>query len=116
MRGDRRSEHASGVLMIESNDGGKRTRASLGLRDRRRAKREADDAAAKLAIAETLPEEPRQEVTLGRAPRSAAAAPALGAWARGGPARHVRSRPRRAEDIRFVPVDKMGGRVPSPNA
>ena len=58
-------EHASGVLMIEFTDGGKRTRISLGDRNRERAKQEADEAAAKLAKAEDLkPEEPKA-LTLG---------------------------------------------------
>ena len=38
-----------------------------------------------------------------------------GAWVHGDPGRRVRSRPRRAKEIRFVPVDIMGGRAPSPN-
>ena len=58
-------EHPSGVLMVEFSDGGKRTRLSLGHKDRKRAKQEADLAAAKLARAERLrPADPRS-VTLG---------------------------------------------------
>lgn len=59
-------EHSSGLLMLEFRDKGKRTRFSLGHRDRDQAKREADDAAAKLAKAEEIkPEEDEpQELTL----------------------------------------------------
>ena len=58
-------EHSSGLLMLEFTDGGNRTRISLGHRDHERAKREADEAAAKLAGAQDLkPDEPR-EMTLG---------------------------------------------------
>ena len=58
-------EHASGVLMLEFYDGGRRTRLSLGHRDRQSAKKEADEAAARLARAEDLkPQEPK-ELTLG---------------------------------------------------
>jgi integrase len=45
-------EHAKGVLMIEYAERGRRTRISLGHRDREQAKREADEAAAGLARAE----------------------------------------------------------------
>lgn len=44
-------EHSSGILMLETRIGGKRERSSLGHRDKDRAKREADLAAAKLAMA-----------------------------------------------------------------
>ena len=60
-------EHTSGLLMLEFRDGGKRTRVSLGHRDRDRAKRSADEAAARLAATEApLPVEPSgpQELTL----------------------------------------------------
>lgn len=56
-------EHASGVLMLEFSDRGKRTRISLGHRDRERAKRAADEAAAKLGTAEDLKPD---EITLGQ--------------------------------------------------
>lgn len=42
-------EHDSGLLMLEYRDNGKRTRMSLGHRDRDQAKRQADSAAARLA-------------------------------------------------------------------
>ena len=42
-------EHASGVLMLEFNDGGRRRRISLSHRDRGLGKQAADQAAAKLA-------------------------------------------------------------------
>ena len=55
-------ERSSGRLTLEFSDGGKRTRISLGHKDRERAKREADEAAAKLAKAEDLrPDKPRQQ-------------------------------------------------------
>lgn len=54
-------EHSSGLLMLEFRDKGKRTRFSLGHRDRDQAKREADDAAAKLAKAEKVKPEEQQE-------------------------------------------------------
>lgn len=63
-------EHSSGILMLEFRKNGKRTRTSLGHRDRDRAKREADQAAAKLAeVEEGLlepehQEEPPEELTL----------------------------------------------------
>jgi len=58
-------EHDSGTLMLEFRDEGRRTRISLGHRDRDRAKRAADEAAAKLTTADLRPEEAeRQEVTL----------------------------------------------------
>jgi integrase len=47
-------EHATGVLMLEFRADGKRKRLSLKHRDRERAKRAADEAAAKLGEAETL--------------------------------------------------------------
>ena len=51
-------EHTSGLLMLEFSNRGKRTRISLGHRDRKRAKKEADEASAKLGRAEDLkPEE-----------------------------------------------------------
>ena len=59
-------EHASGVLMLEFRDEGRRTRISLGDRDRERAKREADHAAAKLAKAEDLKPEEKKALTLGQ--------------------------------------------------
>lgn len=55
-------EHQSGVLMLEFSDRGKRTRISLGHKDRTRAKQQADDAAAKLGREEDL--KPK-EITLG---------------------------------------------------
>jgi len=58
-------EHSSGMLMLEFNDGGKRTRISQGHRDRERAKRQADAAAAKLAQAGTLKAEKPKDLTLG---------------------------------------------------
>ena len=45
-------EHDSGTLMLEFRDEGRRTRISLGHRDRDRAKRAADEAAAKLTTTE----------------------------------------------------------------
>lgn len=58
-------EHDSGTLMLEFRDEGKRTRISLGHRDRDRAKRAADEAAAKLTTAELRPKEAEpQELTL----------------------------------------------------
>lgn len=58
-------EHDSGMLMLEFRDEGKRTRISLGHRDRDRAKREADEAAAGLAKTELRPTEAEpREVTL----------------------------------------------------
>jgi integrase len=63
-------EHSSGILMLEFRKNGKRTRTSLGHRDRDRAKREADQAAARLAeVEEGLfepehQEEPPEELTL----------------------------------------------------
>ncbi len=41
-------EHASGILMLEFYEQGKRKRLSLGHRDKERAKQQADEAAAKL--------------------------------------------------------------------
>lgn len=58
-------ERPSGLLMLEFNDRGKRTRLSLRHRDRERAKGEADEAAAKLAKAEDLKPETPKEMTLG---------------------------------------------------
>ncbi len=56
-------EHASGLLFLEFNDKGHRTRISLGHRDRERASQEADDAAARLGKAE----DPKpDEITLGK--------------------------------------------------
>lgn len=63
-------EHSSGLLMLEFRKEGKRTRTSLGHRDRDRAKRAADQAAAKLAQVEDIgpdqkeQHEPRKELTL----------------------------------------------------
>ena len=58
-------EHSSGMLMLEFNDKGNRTRISLGHRDRERAKRGADAAAAKLGQAGTLKAEKPKDLTLG---------------------------------------------------
>lgn len=60
-------EHDSGTLMLEFRADGKRKRVSLRHRDRDKAKRSADEAAARLATAEApLPREPQgpQELTL----------------------------------------------------
>ena len=59
-------EHASGMLMLEFSDRGQRTRLSLGHRERERAKRAADEAAAGLAKAEDLKPEKATELTLGK--------------------------------------------------
>ena len=55
-------EHASGVIKLDFSNGIKRKRISLGHRDRERAKRQADEAAAKLARGESLTP---SELTLG---------------------------------------------------
>ena len=47
-------EHASGVLMLEFYEQGKRKRLSLGHRDQERAKQQADEAAAKLGTHQKL--------------------------------------------------------------
>ena len=71
-------EHPSGMLMLEFSDRGKRTRISLGHRDREQAKRQADAAASKLGNAEDLkPEEscvgPLFEMYLGEMPQTKSA-------------------------------------------
>jgi len=58
-------EHPTGVLMVEFRDRGKRRRVSLGHRDREKAKRDADEAAARLASAEKLTPEGPRDITLG---------------------------------------------------
>lgn len=59
-------EHASGLLMLEFNDHGQRTRISLGHKDRNKAKEQAKAAAANLAQAEVPePVENHKELTLG---------------------------------------------------
>ena len=47
-------EHASGVLMLEFYEQGKRKRLSLSHRDQERAKQQADEAAAKLGTCQDL--------------------------------------------------------------
>ena len=47
-------EHASGVLMLEFYEQGKRKRLSLSHRDKERAKQQADEAAAKLGTRQDL--------------------------------------------------------------
>lgn len=55
-------EHESGLLMLQFKKQGRRKRISLGHRERERAKRQAEEAAARLGRAETLRPE---ELTLG---------------------------------------------------
>lgn len=60
-------EHASGVLMLEFRDRGRRKRISLGHRDQERAKQEADRAAARLGgiqIHIPIEEAERADITL----------------------------------------------------
>ncbi len=60
-------EHASGALMLEVRDRGRRKRISLGHRDRERAKQEADRAAARLGgiqIHVPIEEAERADLTL----------------------------------------------------
>ena len=58
-------ERGSGALMLEFRDRGRRTRITLDHRDRDRAKRQADEAAAGLAKAEVPVSERPKERTLG---------------------------------------------------
>ena len=58
-------ERGSGALMLEFRDRGRRTRITLDHRDRDRAKRQADEAAAGLAKAEVPVAERPKERTLG---------------------------------------------------
>jgi integrase len=60
-------EHGSGVLMLEFRAAGERKRASLRHRDRERAKRQADEVAARLATSEGYHVEgAKKGLTLGR--------------------------------------------------
>ena len=58
-------ERASGVLMMEFRDRGQRKRLALNHRDRDRAKRQADEAASRLAKTEVPGAEKPKDRTLG---------------------------------------------------